>query len=372
MGMVFLFNRETGEPLFPIEERPVPPSSLSGEQASATQPFPVKPPPFSRHQFTEADITDISPESHDFIAQKIAGATLGPIYTPPSTNGVVQFPGTRGGAEWGGAAVDPHSGIMYVNANDIPLLISMKQVDIEGQEEFLATAGKRLYNENACSSCHGSDRSGSNGLPSLLNLSKRRNEQYVADLLKTGKGQMPSFPNLSKEDVDALLAFLFEKEDLKNPKVVKVTETGGKEYRYTHNGWNVLFDQDGYPGVKPPWGTLNAIDLNEGKILWKVPLGTYPELIAKGLPPTGTQNLGGPAATAGGLVFIGATRDKKFRAFDKDTGEILWEYELPGGGNATPAVYQVNGKEYIVIAAAGGGRVGSTTSDTYVAFTLKE
>jgi quinoprotein glucose dehydrogenase len=371
MGMVFLFNRETGEPLFPIEERPVPQSSLAGEEASATQPFPVKPPPFSRHQFTEADITDISQESHDFIAQKISGATIGSIYTPPSTNGVVQFPGTRGGAEWGGAAVDPRSGIMYVNANDIPLLISMKQVDIEGQEEFLATAGKRLYNENACSSCHGSDRGGSNGLPSLLNLSKKRNEQYVIDLLKTGKGQMPSFPNLSKEDVEALLAFLFEKENLKNPKVIKVTEAGEREYRYTHNGWNVLFDQAGYPGVKPPWGTLNAIDLNEGKILWKVPLGTYPELIEKGLPPTGTQNLGGPAATAGGLVFIGATRDKKFRAFDKDTGEILWEYELPGGGNATPSVYQVNGKEYIVIAAGGGGRVGSTTSDAYVAFTLK-
>ena len=372
MGMVFLFNRATGEPLFPIEERPVPKSTIPGEETSPTQPFPVKPPPFSRHQFTEDDITDISVESHDFIAEKIKGANFGSIYTPPSINGIVQFPGTRGGAEWGGAAIDPRQGIMYVNANEIPLLISMKQIDVEGQEEFLASAGKRLYTQNACSSCHGSERDGSNNFPSLLNLSSRRSEKYVTALLKTGKGQMPSFPNLSGQDLDALLAFLFDKNELKNPKVIDVKKSGEREYRYAHSGWNVLFDADGYPGVKPPWGTLNAIDLNAGKILWQVPLGVYPELIARGIPPTGTQNLGGPAVTAGGLIFIGAARDKKFRAFDKDTGKVLWEYELPGGGNATPSVYEVNGKEYIVIAAAGGGRVGSTTSDTYVAFTLKK
>lgn len=369
MGMVFVFNRETGEPLFPIEERPVPASSLLGEEVWSTQPFPVKPPPFSRHKFTEKDVTDISPEARAFVLDKIKDAKYGSIYTPPDTRGVVQFPGTRGGAEWGGAAVDP-KGIMYVNANDIPLLISMTQVEVEGQEEFLATVGKRIYTVNACTSCHGANRAGTEVYPDLRKLSQSQSEKDVVNLLRSGKGQMPAYPNISDDDMTALLAFLFGKKGIKNPDFVNVANQEERQYRYAHSGWNVLLDQDGYHGVKPPWGTLNAIDLNEGKILWKVPLGIYPELVAKGIPPTGTQNLGGPAVTAGGLVFIGATRDKMFRAFDKDTGEILWEYELPGGGNATPSVYEVDGKQYVVIAAGGGGRVGSESSDAYVSFSL--
>ena len=371
MGMIFVFNRETGESLFPIEERPVPPSALLGEEVWSTQPFPVKPPPFSRHTFTEADITDLSPEANRFVKEKLKEAKFGSIYVPPDTKGVVQFPGTRGGAEWGGAAVDPEHGIMYVNANEIPMLISMKQIEVEGQEEFLASAGRRIYALNACTSCHGADRVGTNVYPSLQNLAKNRTEKEIATVLKKGKGQMPAFPNLTDDDMDALLAFLFDKNDLKNPKFVNVKNPAERKYRYAHSGWNVLTDQDGYPGVKPPWGTLNAIDLNKGEILWKVTLGFHPELIEKGLPPTGTQNFGGPAVTAGGLIFIGATKDKKFRAFDKDTGEILWEHELPAGGNATPSVYAVNGKQYVVIAAGGGGRVGTESSDSYVAFALK-
>lgn len=372
MGMVFLFDRETGEPLFPIEERPVATSTLLGEEVWSTQPFPVKPPPFSRHKFTLDDVTDISPESKQAVLDKIKDAKYGSIFIPPDTRGVVQFPGTRGGGEWGGAAVDPSGGIMYVNANDIPLLISMKQIEVDGHEEFLASAGRRLYTLNACTSCHGADRTGTNVYPALNNLAKTKTEKEVATLLRTGKGQMPAFPNLSEEDMNALLAFLFNKNDLKNPAFVNVKNPAERKYRYAHSGWNVLTDHEGYPGVKPPWGTLNAIDLNKGEILWKVPLGIYPELIEKGLPPTGTQNLGGPAVTAGGLVFIGATRDKMLRAFDRDTGKILWEYELPAGGNATPSVYQVDGKQYVVIAAGGGGRVGSESSDAYVAFTLPD
>jgi quinoprotein glucose dehydrogenase len=373
MGMVFMFDRDTGEPIFPIEERPVPASTLLGEETWPTQPFPVKPPPFSRQTFTQDDITDISAESHAYIKEKITGAKTGNIFTPQATEGIVQFPGTRGGAEWGGSSFDPEHGILYVNANEIPLLVKMKQIDLNEEAKELASLGQRVYTLNNCTMCHGANRAGTNVYPGLKDLSKRKTEQEVVALLKSGKGQMPAFPNLSSKDVDALIAFLFEKTSAKaiDPEL-KSDNATKPNYRYVHDGWNVLFDQAGYPGVKPPWGTLNAIDLNKGEILWKVPLGEYPELIAKGLPPTGTQNLGGSAVTAGGLVFIGATKDENFRAFDKSTGKILWTYHLPFGGFATPSVFEVAGKQYVVVACGGGGRVGSPSGDAYVAFTLKQ
>ena len=373
MGMVFVFDRDTGEPIFPIEERPVPASSLLGEETWPTQPFPTRPPPFSRQTFSESDITDISPESNAFIKEKIKGAKAGNIFTPQGTDGLVQFPGTRGGAEWGGASFDPEHGIMYVNANEIPLLVKMKLLDLNAEAVELAALGQRVYTLNNCTMCHGANRAGTNVYPSLKDLSTRSTEEHVATLLKAGKGQMPAFPNLSSKEVDALIAFLFDKKSSKPiDQELESKASGATNYRYVHDGWNVLFDQAGYPGVKPPWGTLNAIDLNKGEILWKVPLGEYPELIAKGIPPTGTQNLGGSAVTAGGLVFIGATKDENFRAFDKATGKILWTYKLPFGGFATPSVYEIAGKQYVAIAAGGGGRVGSPSGDAYVAFTLKE
>ncbi|WP_228450601.1 pyrroloquinoline quinone-dependent dehydrogenase [Chryseolinea soli] len=369
MGMVFLFERESGEPVYPIEERPVPKSDLMAEETWPTQPFPVKPLPFVRHTYTENDITDISPASHDFVKAKITGARMGSIYTPPSTDGVVQFPGTRGGAEWGGASFDPETGVLYVNANEIPLLIKMKAMEMSGGQ-LLASAGEKVYTLNNCTMCHGADRAGTGVFPSLQNLAKRKTEDEIRSLLKTGRGQMPTFPNISATDKDALIAFLFDKKDAA-PKPAN-TPSQSTTYRYVHDGWNALTDQEGYPGVKPPWGTLNAIDLNTGDRLWQVPLGEYPELIKKGIPPTGTQNLGGTMVTASGLVFVGATRDEKFRAFNKKTGKMVWEYKLPAGGYATPATYSINGKQYIVIAAGGGGKVGSPSGDAYVAFALKK
>jgi quinoprotein glucose dehydrogenase len=372
MGMVFIFNRETGEPVFPIEERPVPASDLLGEEVWVTQPFPVKPPPFVRQQFSKEEITNISKESNLYVTKKLRDAKMGSIYTPPSTTGVVQFPGTRGGGEWGGASVDPNTGVMYVNANEIPMLIKMKLVETPSRNESLFVAGQRVYTLNNCTMCHGADRAGSLSFPSLQNLSKHRSEKQVSDILTTGKGQMPAFPNLSEENKQALIAFLFDQKNVKANHHNSMPVSDGKKYRYVHDGWNVLLDSSGYPGVKPPWGTLNAINLNTGEILWQVPLGEYAELTAKGLPVTGTHNLGGPAVTAGGLIFIGATKDEKLRAFDKQTGKVIWEYQLPAGGYATPSVYEVDGKEYVVIAAGGGGKVGSKSGDTYIAFTLKE
>jgi quinoprotein glucose dehydrogenase len=372
MGMVFIFDRETGKPIFPIEERPVPASDLLGEEVWPTQPFPTKPLPFVRHSFSKDEITDISKEANEFVAAQIKDARYGSIYIPPSTRGVVQFPGTRGGGEWGGASVDPETGIMYVNANEIPMFITMAQVEHPQQNELLAARGQRIYTVNNCTMCHGGDREGSLSFPSLKNLSERVSEKYVSDLLTTGKGQMPAFPNISEEDKNALIAFLFDKKEMKEQGRTAELVSTEKKFRYVHNGWKVLLDSNGYPGVKPPWGTLNAIDLNKAEILWQVPLGEYPELIQKGLPPTGTHNMGGPVATAGGLIFIGATKDEKFRAFDKETGAIVWEYQLPAGGYATPSVYEVNSRQYVVIAAGGGGKVGSKSGDAYIAFTLKE
>ncbi|GHB84353.1 outer membrane protein assembly factor BamB family protein [Persicitalea jodogahamensis] len=365
MGMVFVFDRETGKPIFPIEERPVPPSALVGETTSPTQPFPTKPKPFVRQVFSRADISDVTPKSKEFLINFIKGATLGDIYTPPGVDGVVQFPGTRGGAEWGGPSFDPETGIMYVNANEVPLLVKMKKLET-ANNGTLAAQGSKLYALNGCAACHGGDRAGSSVYPSLANLSARRTEAEVSTILANGRGQMPAFLAISGKEKEALLAFLLDKNQEAKAATAEKVPT-----RYVHNGWNILQDEDGYPGVKPPWGTLNAIDLNKGEILWQVPLGEYKELMDKGLSPTGTQNLGGSVVTAGGLVFIGATKDEKFRAFDKRTGKVVWEYKLPFGGYATPSIYQVKGKQYIVIAAGGGGKVGSPSGDSYVAFRLK-
>lgn len=370
MGMVFLFDRNTGKPLFPIEERPVAVSALSGEQTSPTQPFPVKPAPFSRQHFSENDITDISDSSHAYIKDKIKNARMGSIYTAPDTSGVVEFPGTRGGAEWGGASVDPETGILYVNANETPLLIKMKSIPVSDDDQGISK-GEKIYTLNNCTMCHGANRAGNNVFPSLQHLSKRLSPLQAAGILKSGKGQMPAFPNLSSEDKQALLNFLFDKEEKKIPSIITQKDTA-KKFRYVHDGWTALVDKDGYPGVKPPWGTLNAIDLNKGEIVWKIPLGEYPALVKRGLTGTGTPNLGGSVVTAGGLVIIAATFDEKLRIFDKQNGKLLWEYKLPAGGYATPATYMLDGKQYIVIAAGGGGKVGSPSGDSYVAFRLRD
>ena len=369
MGMVFLFNRLSGESLFPIKERAVPRSGLMGEAAWPTQPFPVKPAPFARQYFSESDITGISDSAHAFVKEKVKNAKMGPIFTPPDTNGVVQFPGTRGGAEWGGASFDPGTGVLYVNANEIPLLVKMKPIPV-ADDDAVTSRGEKIYTLNNCTMCHGANRAGTAVFPSLQQLSKKNSREQVAALLKKGKGQMPAYPNITNEDKKALIDFLFDAEQNREHTQTAATNAE-QQYRYVHNGWTVLTDKEGYPGVKPPWGTLNAIDLNKGELLWKVPLGEYPELVKRGIPATGTQNLGGAVVTAGGLVIIAATFDEKLRIFDKHTGKLLWEYKLPAGGYATPATYMLNGKQYIVIAAGGGGKVGSLSGDAYVAFRLK-
>lgn len=372
-GHVFLFDRETGKPLFPIEERPVPASPLEGESAWPTQPFPVKPEPFVRQSFTEEEVTDLSPGAAAGVLDRFKRLRAGGPFNPPSVEGSIFFPFLNGGAEWGGAAVDPHLGILYVNGNELPQIITMHDPERLVQAHGPAT-GPALY-ATYCSGCHGADREGDAGRqPSLLNLKDRMDEEDVLRIIEQGQGFMPSFEDvLSAPEKEALVGHLL---DLVGQSVSARTEgaetrraSGAHHYQVRAN--ERFVDKNGYPAVKPPWGTLSAINLNTGETLWRVPLGEYPELTAQGVPPTGTENYGGPVVTAGGLIFIGATKDEKFRAFDKDTGDLLWEIKLPFGGYATPATYEVNGRQYVVI-AAGGGKMGTRSGDAYVAFALPQ
>lgn len=367
MGMVFVLDRTTGRPLFPVDERPVPHSTLPGETASPTQPFPILPKPFVRQTFSTSDITDISDSAHRFVSDKIGRFDNGTIFTPPDTAGVVEFPGTRGGAEWGGASFDPSTGILYVNANEIPFLVKMMPVSVFDKGAH-ASEGEKIYTLNNCTMCHGADRKGSDVYPSLLNLSEKYTAADLDNILAKGRGQMPAFSNITTDDRKNLIDFLLNKKS-SAPSRQSMTRNNAK---YVHNGWIPLTDQEGYPGVKPPWGTLNAIDLNSGELRWHTVLGEYPVLKQRGIKPTGTPNLGGSIVTAGGLLIIAAAADEKLRIFDKMSGKLLWEYQLPAGGYATPSTYIADGKQYIVIAAGGGGKVGTRSGDTYMAFRLKD
>ena len=381
-GYVFLLDRDTGKPLFPVEERPVKKSDLKGEKAWPTQPFPLKPPPFARQHFSEDEITDISPEAHEYVKTIWTTTKTGEQFIPPSTQGTMYFPGFDGGAEWGGASYDSNAGILYVNANEMPWIQHMVELelDMEDQSEpkTIKDAGEKVYKTN-CAICHGQTRQGNTAdtYPPLLNLEKRLPREITMAIIEKGKGFMPSFNQFSNKKKNALLVFLYDDQvqiDQGNNVNQNWLDALSKELRefaipYSHTGYNRFFDQEGYPAVKPPWGTLNAIDLNKGEILWQVPLGEFEELTKRGIPKTGTENYGGPVATAGGLIFIAASKDEYIRAFDKETGMELWKHKLPAGGYATPSVFEVNDQQYVVI-ACGGGKMGTKPGDYYIAFSL--
>lgn len=362
-GHVFLFERQTGRPLFPIEEYSAPPSSVDGELAAERQPLPLKPPPFARQIFSEDMATHRTPEAHAAVLARLRKVRSGGQFVPPSLEGTVIFPGFDGGAEWGGAAFDPVSGWLYVNANEMPWILRLVEAPA-GRK----TTGRSLYSAR-CAGCHRQDLRGSPPeFPALAGIAARRTREQIAAIIRQGGGRMPAFAQLPPDAVAAIVAYVAAGEDV--PVAGVAPSAWPIEQKYMHDGYNKFLDPDGYPAVEPPWGTLNAIDLNKGEIAWKIPFGEYPELAAKGLRDTGSENYGGPVATAGGLLFIAATvRDRKFRAFDKTTGKLLWETTLPAAGNATPATYEVDGRQYVVI-AAGGGKWGAPSGGSYVAFAL--
>jgi quinoprotein glucose dehydrogenase len=356
-GFVFVLDRRTGAPLFPVEQRQVPASTLDGEMAARTQPVPLKPPPFTRQKFTEDMVTNRTPEAHAAVLEWLRRLDHGGMFTPPNARGTVLMPGTDGGGEWGGAAYDPETGLLYVNSNEQPWIIRMVTYDTTS-----------LYNNN-CASCHKTDRTGTPPtFPSLVDIGKRRSREELITYINEGTGRMPGFSHLGR-GVGEIVDFLLSGKDARAESLPAAAKDPNYQ-KYRNEGYILMRDPDGYPPLTPPWGTLNAIDLNKGEIRWTIPFGEYPELVAKGIRNTGSDNYGGPVVTRSGLLFIGATNfDKKFRAFDKLTGKLLWETSLPAAGNATPSVYEIDGREYVVI-VCGGGKNDAPSGSSIVAFAL--
>lgn len=360
-GLVFVFERVTGEPLFPIEYRAFPASDVPGERASPTQPIPVKPAPLVQQTTTEADLTTRTPEAHAWAVEALRRMRSGQFLPLAVDQDTLISPGMDGGAEWGGSAFDPESGLLYVNVNNMPEFTRLVE-----NTDATETTGRDLYRTH-CAACHMDDLAGAPpSTPSIVGIGDRRSLEEISAVIRQGAGQMPGFAYLGRSLLDALLQFVVTGRDVAAEGNRR--RTSGP-YRFT--GYNRFVDLDGYPATATPWGTLNAIDLNTGEYVWKVPFGEYPELVAQGKKDTGSESYGGPIVTAGGLLFIGATVfDKKFRALDKETGELLWETTLPFAGTATPVTYEVDGRQFVTIAA--GGRRVDPTGGVYVAFALPD
>jgi glucose dehydrogenase len=461
-GYLYLFDRVTGKPLFPIHELPYPPSTVPGEVTSPTQPRPDAPEPFARQRLTEDMLTTRTPEAHAWAVKEFNTFTSDGQFIPLAVGKqTVVFPGFDGGAEWGGPAIDPATNILYVNATEMAWTGGLVPATHGG------SPGAQVY-QTQCAMCHGTDRAGAPpAFPSLLDVLNRLTVEKVTDNIKKGNGRMPSFPNIDDAKLDALIEYMRSgsaaaKSDapkelaslpvqamtaqppadkagaavyqdrcaichgdhmegiapsfpmligtgdrLTKAQTVDIIQNGKNQMppmpdvqgqdleallrymgvgdqpkseapsseedqdRYTFTGYRKFLDPDGYPAIAPPWGTLNAIDLRTGKYLWKIPFGEYPELAAKGLKNTGTENYGGPIVTAGGVLFIGATiYDRKFRAFDTRDGKLLWEADLPFSGVATPATYMIDGKQYVVVGTSSARDPKSPQGGVYVAFSL--
>ena len=369
-GFVYLFNRVTGEPLFPLETKTYPASNVPGEASARQQSLPTKPAPFARQQLTEDMLTQRTPEAHRWALENFKMFRSEGQFVPLSVGKeTIVFPGFDGAAEWGGPAVDPQTGVIYINSNEMAWNAAL------GASADLT--GTRALYISQCSVCHHADLKGAPpDFPSLVAVGTRLTFSQITLTIHNGKGRMPGFPNLTPEQTTAIADFLVNgQSDPGAPAAAKkeIVSSGPQfpAMKYHLLGYNRFLDPDGYPAILPPWGTLNAIDLNTGEYLWKVPFGEYPELTAAGMKNTGSENYGGPIITAGGLLFIGASNfDKKFRAYSSSTGELLWETNLPYSGNATPASYSINGRQFVVIAAGGGKDRKSKSGGVYVAFAL--
>jgi quinoprotein glucose dehydrogenase len=367
-GYLYVFNRVTGEPLWPIQERPVPKSEVPGEESWPTQPIPTNPPSFARQKFTVEDLSPyLDPAEKEVFRQQLMEADNQGIYTPPShTRRYVQVPGDDGGSNWGNGAADPETGILYLRSGDMPQLkkkLTLKAPLRTIQGGTPAQLGRVLYPQ-LCEGCHGPDRKGVAN-PKDIGVDKFKK------IVMTGEGEMPGFTDLTPQFLDGLTAYVADPKSADGPLPAQGALSGGgggggdrmppppgqvRYYGAYHGG---MMAANGLPAVAPPWTTLTAYDLNEGIIKWQIPLGVAPGLAAKGIKDTGAvkvtlaANRNGPVVTAGGLIFIGTWSDRTLRAFDKDTGKILWEKELEANPEGVPSIYEIGGREYIVFCASG-------------------
>ena len=366
-GDTLLLDRVNGKPIFPFRYRRAPTSDLPGEVTSPYQPDPELPEPFAKMEFTAADLTDRTPEAAEFAAAAFKSVTTG-FFRPASLGHPNLYWGMDGGAEWSGACIDPETGRMYVSANHLGWMISVfRDDDPQDERGVPKTQGRKVFEAN-CASCHGLDKMGIGVAPPLRGLRWRLNDAAIMKQVRNGANGMPANATISEGDLKALIDYLLLRDRTRPAK-----EEKGERPRYSFTGYPRFLDNEGYPASKPPWGTLVCLDLNTGKLAWRVPLGEYPALAAQGVPKTGTENYGGAIVTAGGLLFCSGTRDSMIRAFDKESGAELWSGKLPWVGSAPPATYSINGRQYVVIAST-GNKVGRQDEygDAYVAFALPE
>lgn len=374
-GFLFVFDRVTGKPLWPVEERAVPKSDMPGEQTWPTQPFPTWPPPFARQKFAADDLSAYIPTTEEKarIRDQILSARNEGLFTPPSTRGTIQMPGNNGGANWGSAAADPESGMLYVVSKDLPALLKL-----EGEMEASPVRdgtpeqkGRAVYIAQ-CQLCHHADLKGQPPtVPSLVKVGNRLPREAVRNLVTHGRGLMPGNAKLSDAEMDNLLAFLFRSDQSALPEVKGVSAKTPERYR---SGFGFMTTSDGLSPIKPPWTTLTAYDLNDGNIKWQIPLGEVPALAKRGIHDTGAYfPKAPPVVTAGGIIFTG-TRDRKVRALDVRDGRTLWEYESKTLLEGMPAVYEADGREYVVFCAAAQPSGGQTKPQegAYIAFALPD
>lgn len=363
-GQTWLFDRVSGKSLFPLNRAPIFSSTTPGEHVADGQLVPAAPEPFARQHLTEDMLTQRTPEANAAVRTRFATYSNRGVFDPPSLEGTILFPGLDGGGEYGGAAWDPETGILYINSNEMAWLLTLKKND---RPASASLGGAAVY-ASACAACHGANRIGSPPVvPTLVGVGNRQTLAQIMATITSGSGRMPGFAgSLSGADIASVASYLTDAKEPPKP-ALPYPPVAGDDYIF--QGYTKILDPDGYPAVVPPWGTLNALDLNRGKYLWRIPLGEYPELADK---TTGSENYGGAVVTKGGLLFIAATvYDNKFRAFDKRTGRLLWETTMPASSIATPATYSVGGKQYIAVAVGGGKNPKVKPRGEIVAYSLR-
>lgn len=362
-GYLFVLDRETGQPIFPVDEIPAPASDVPGEK---THPTYLRPrgEPYARQTLTADDLTRRTPEVAAWAREQFKTIRSGGPFLPLAVGvDTAIYPGLDGGAEWGGPAWDPKTGLLYLNTNEMAWLGALAPND-RGR-----ATGRSVYLRD-CAACHADTGKGSPPqFPALERIGERMDAKDFAERVRKGGGRMPAFPHLQDEALAAITRWLDTGEDV--PAGEPDLSPGNLPYRFT--GYRRWLDPAGYPAVGTPWGMLTAIDVATGKFAWRIPFGEFPELAARGLHDTGSENYGGPLVTAGGVLFIGASiHDRKFRAYDKRDGSLLWEADLPFSADATPITYEVNGRQYVAIYASGGKERDPATRGVYVALALPE